>query len=1034
MASVATLASPGVEVREYDESLRTTTTTGTTVFIPGFAAQGPVEEINPISTMDDFENIYGQPTNAAERYFYYTVKSVLDKTSDGTTVLTSRLAYGAGDGDNVSNAFTLLAYPAVPVLKNPQNTKGYDYYSVEEEKLKKLVQLKKSSNGNLDATSVDTDIVLNSKVDHFNLKKIALDTDGKLPSPNEVISKDTKKPTLTWTLQSEGEGDQTTVGAVSTEIVDGDLVVHLTFALQHKDKTPFGIVKINAKYKLDVQESVNTLTFNGEASTEEVTTTYVPAFEIGDYYSPDGVAESPEKYNDATYVLGSPVSYQISLSEYYQLISGELFAWENTPYTFDTLNGDVTDDKKFGMFKALKHAALITLNPSRTIINDGFEGYYFGLTDNIFNTSEEGITLNAVDSVKITTLNSNQATDGKGLMEDSYQTISRGRLDFYLDSNNKGSISQVLQNEINSFDTSAKEYDDTINFALFKLKKSTTANEIMKLTYSIVEQYNASLGKTRQYSISTATSPQTYFIENIIENSTNIAALVNPYIAKNIFVDINNNLLGKVRIYSKKLVSNLERLQAKYINGYTTEVSAINPDKTTNAPINAANSNIKSWAQVVQQAGVSLEILNKIATEKKTFTQSNSIYPFGTYTANKTANKFIGNVPYKLQRTLNLIANDETYPDIDILCEGGLGTIYTYANTNNVIGTNTMVIDASTMTAEGGTKAHTFDDTAILAGIEDLRTGRSSYSEYAQAVIEDYMAVQQSFMNIANSETNGGRGNTFFISDLLRGIFIKGKNTKVSNLFGTPLTNSSYGDGETVNHSWSTSILYPVKHLTDSFVSSFTSTFAQWFKILDNFSGEKVWVPASGYVAAKMCQADTNNGPWDAAAGLNRGIIDNVLDIAINPTLPQRSDLYKICVNSIPSMPNVGPVIWGIRTMSKKASAFDQNTCRRTFLYMEKRIKQVLRYFVFERNDSYTQLRVYNELDPFLSSLQSQGAIYSYTLVCDASNNTEEVVNAGCMVVSVSAAPERTAENIILNMTANRYTNTVTTSMSVQAS
>ena len=314
MASVATLASPGVEVREYDDSLRTTTTTGTTIFIPGFAAQGPVEEINPISTMDDFENIYGQPTNAAERYFYYTVKSVLDKTGDGTTVLTSRLAYGAGDGDNVSNAFTLLAYPAVPVLKNPENTKGYDYYSVDETKIKKLVQLKKSGNGNLDATSVDTDIVLNSKVDHFNLKKIALGNSDKLPSPNEVISKDTKKPTLTWTLQSEGEGDQTTVGAVSTEIVDGDLVVHLTFALQYKDKTPFGIVKINAKYKLDVQESVNTLTFNNAEGTEKVTTTYVPAFEIGSYYSPDGVIESPEKYNDATYVLGSPVSYQISLS------------------------------------------------------------------------------------------------------------------------------------------------------------------------------------------------------------------------------------------------------------------------------------------------------------------------------------------------------------------------------------------------------------------------------------------------------------------------------------------------------------------------------------------------------------------------------------------------------------------------------------------------------------------------------------------------------------------------------------------------
>ena len=1034
MATVSTLASPGVEVREFDDSSRTNSSTGTTVFIPGFASQGPVEEINPISTMEDFENIYGAPTNAAERYFYYTVKAILDKNSNGVTVLTSRIAYGAGDGDNVSNAFTILAYPAVPVVKSTQNKKGYDYWEIAEADIKKIVKLKNGGT-DLEAKSVETEIVVDnaySSLKQFNLTKLSIGPNSiKLPSAGESLSSYTSKPKLTWKADSsltESHKEQSSEGAISTETVDGGLVVHFTFSLTLDGKA-IGVAKIDASYG-QVSAAYNTLTLSETTeSSQSIAVKFVPAFEVGENYCSDGVKVNPEKYDDVTYVLGSPVAYQISLSEYYQLISGELFAWENTPYKFETLNGDITDDEKFGMFNALKHSAMIAINPSRTIINDGFEGCYFGLTDNLFNISEEGVTLNSVDSVKITTLNSNQIEDGKGLLDDSYQTISKGRLDFYLDSNNKGSISQILQNEINTFDISSKEYDDTLNFALFKLKKSTTSNEIMKLTYGIVEKYNASLGKTRQYSISSSTTPQTYFIENVLENSTNITILVNPYIAKNIFVDINNNLKGKVRVYSKKLVSNLERLQTKYITGYTTTVSSINPDKTTQAAINSAKSSLKSWLQVIEQAGVSLDVIKQLS-EKLTFRQCNSIYPFGTYTANKTANKYIGNVPYKLQRVLNLISNDETYPDIDILCDGGLSTIYTYSNTNNVIGTNSMIVDAGDgLALNSGKNAHTFDDTAILAGVEDLRTGRSSYSEYAQAVIEDYMAVQQSFMNIANSETNGGRGNTFFISDTIRGIFVKGKNTKVCNLFGSPLTNSSYDDSDTVNHSWSTSILYPIKHTTETFVSSFTSCFAQWFKILDNFSGEKIWVPASGYVAAKMCQTDTNVGPWEAAAGLNRGIIDNVLDLAVNPTLPQRSDLYKLCINSIPSMPNAGPVIWGIRTMSKKASAFDQNTCRRTFLYMEKHIKQALRYFVFERNDSYTQLRVYNEIDPFLNSLQTQRAIYDYELVCDSTNNTEEVVNAGCLVVSVAAAPERIGENIILNMTANKYTNTISTSI-----
>ena len=1043
MATVSTLASPGVEVREFDDSLRTTTSTGTTVFIPGFASQGPVEEINPVSTMEDFENIYGVPTNAAERYFYYTVKSLLDKVNDGVTVLTSRIAYGAGDGDNVSNAFTLLAYPAVPVIKNLENKKGYDHWDIQEDAIKKLVKLKNSGSEFTQGTptSVETDVVINNAYNYlkeFHLTKLQLllegDAQGKLPSVGQSDYKGT--PKLTWCADStltKTHKEQTALGAISTETEGKDtLVVNLVFTLTLEGEQ-IGFIKITSKYD-NVNVSYNTLTFDTENGTTdgEVSVKYDPAYKVGEHYCGDGVEKDAEAYDDVTYVLGAPVAYQISLSEYYQLISGELFAWENAPYKFTELNGQKDDAEKFGMFNALKHAAMIAVNPSRTIVNDSFEGYYFGLTDNIFNISEEGVTLNAVDSVKITTLNSDQATTGKGLLEDSYETISKGRLDFYLDSNNKGSISQILQNEINSFDTSSVEYDDTINFALFKLKKSTTANEIMKLTYGIVEKYNASLGKTRQYSISSATTPQSYFVENLLENSTNLTILVNPFIAKNIFVDINNNLKGKVRIFSNKLVSSLKRLQDKYVLGYTTKVSSINPDKTINAPINAAKSSLNSWKQTVAQAGVTLDILTTLetdATNYKTFAECNSLYPFGTYTANKTANKFIGNVPYKLERTLNLIANDETYPDIDLILDAGLSTIYTYSNTDKVIGNNNMIVNAGELKLETGKNARTFDENAILAGIEDLRTGRSSYSEYAQAVIEDYMAVEQAFMNIANSETNGGRGNTFFLADLPRGVFIKGKNTKVSNLFGSPLTNSSYDDGDTANHSWSTSILYPIKHLTENFTTSFASTYAQWFKILDNFSGEKVWLPGSGKVAAKMCQVDANVGPWEAAAGLNRGIIDDALDLALNPTLPQRSDLYKLCVNSIPSMPNAGPVVWGIRTMSKKASAFDQNTCRRTFLYMEKRIKQVLRYFVFERNNSYTQLRVYNELDPFLDSLRSQGAIYDYQLVCDGTNNTEEVINAGCLVVSVAASPQRVGENIILNMTANKYTNTITTSV-----
>jgi hypothetical protein len=49
-----------------------------------------------ISSIADFETIYGTPSNAAERYFYYTVKAILDGSGNGTSLLCSRLPYGSG--------------------------------------------------------------------------------------------------------------------------------------------------------------------------------------------------------------------------------------------------------------------------------------------------------------------------------------------------------------------------------------------------------------------------------------------------------------------------------------------------------------------------------------------------------------------------------------------------------------------------------------------------------------------------------------------------------------------------------------------------------------------------------------------------------------------------------------------------------------------------------------------------------------------------------------------------------------------------
>ena len=104
-----TIQSPGVEIREIDLTQRPAEPVGTSVFIPGFSNQGPTDEILNVGTFADFEDIYGKPTNAAERYFYHSVRQTFNSDAN---VYVSRLPYGASDGTTTTK-YTALVYPVI---------------------------------------------------------------------------------------------------------------------------------------------------------------------------------------------------------------------------------------------------------------------------------------------------------------------------------------------------------------------------------------------------------------------------------------------------------------------------------------------------------------------------------------------------------------------------------------------------------------------------------------------------------------------------------------------------------------------------------------------------------------------------------------------------------------------------------------------------------------------------------------------------------------------------------------------------------
>ena len=107
-----TIQSPGVEIREIDQSIRPVVPIGTNVLITGFADRGPTDEVIQVTSQSEFIDIYGNPTVPAELYLSNTARSLFNSPAN---VFVYRIPYGEDRGTGFGNNYSVLAYPASAV-------------------------------------------------------------------------------------------------------------------------------------------------------------------------------------------------------------------------------------------------------------------------------------------------------------------------------------------------------------------------------------------------------------------------------------------------------------------------------------------------------------------------------------------------------------------------------------------------------------------------------------------------------------------------------------------------------------------------------------------------------------------------------------------------------------------------------------------------------------------------------------------------------------------------------------------------------
>ena len=204
-------------------------------------------------------------------------------------------------------------------------------------------------------------------------------------------------------------------------------------------------------------------------------------------------------------------------------------------------------------------------------------------------------------------------------------------------------------------------------------------------------------------------------------------------------------------------------------------------------------------------------------------------------------------------------------------------------------------------------------------------------------------------------------------------------------------------------------------NVADGLDTNYAAVYYPWVKVLDTTANKPVLVPPSVIVPGAIAASDRIGAEWFAPAGLNRGVLGNVLEAKIRLNQGERDRLYNAKINPIATFPQTGVCIWGQKTLQERSTALDRINVRRLLIAVKKYIASSSRYLVFEQNTAATRNRFLNIVNPYLESVQQRQGLYAFRVQMDESNNTPDVIDRNQLVGAIFLQPTKTAEFIVLD-------------------
>jgi len=1023
------LNSPGVAIREIDRSPTSVTNAGTNVFLAGFTPQGISDEATAVSSLSEWEELFGLPQTAAEKYTYNAVKQLLT-TSDASVTFT-RMPYGSGAGLGYVDTVNALVFPVVGVSAVEVNVCDY-FRNVNESTCK--VDFPWLYDSYFVAPSIcygsaNLECPLNSSdetpgylyIHDHPVEYTSIVTGFKFVVDSDSSSEDLK----IFHLRPTVSGLNTSYAVVTS--------FSLSSIYATMDENQANLSNDSKRLVVDLSNTSFAREFSvtsGLLSGQTLSGLYVSAGDVFGTYSQSS-APVLKYFNASSDVAASYKTSQTVLSSLTvgSTVSVVTTAKDNTNLDFlisfcgvpveaglscatiTALNLQVPEKDRYNFYPVAGDAQLNDANfyvlgqPISKTLN---ASEYSLLQNEQFNWK-----CGAFENVdaRLDVLN-NDVRAGIIVVNEAKTAQLEDFTGYYLAINDNLNINPST--DFDSITGVAGYYQEVCPGVSGDWIQVPTE----RWNFNVSQTFNGSKGS----------------ISEIVENGAGInfgSVNYNDSLVVTLFklrptrLTETINKLDQVKVEQFTGSLNVDRkindefggpprsyfLENSVNNGSNYLKVLVNPYLSqNNCWTNSSGTPQKTVRMFREKTG---GVFDNFNAQQQLRAFGDSLYGVGVYNGycrdalyELCQKKDIGNLPAKLERALRNVENPLEFP-IDITIDNGLSTIWA---TRAGVSVDDCVTDTGI--------CYNYDDSYYL-DTESLTPydGTSMNSAIGDAWTSIYN-IFDSFARFTR-KANGGVGH-LHIQDPLRQIFVNGRDFKVVNRQKGLSIDASTGQPTEKFASFSRNIWAPLRNLYANTDSNYSESNANWIKSYDVNTDANTWFGPSSYKAALYARNDTNQFPWTAALGTQNGTLANILDLAINPNQREMDLLTKIGLNPIVKFPNTGHMVYNTLTLQKEQSALQENYIRRGLIWLAKSLQANLREFIGQPNTLVVRTRVKNKLRPILSFMKDNSGIYSYDIVVDERNNTAESIDQGVLNVAVYVQPTRTVKYILADIVVDR--------------